>query len=96
VLDIAVFTDFPSRSMFMASSRLAKVVSVKFSVQPLLCTVLCETTKQVMNLNVHLDDGRPSTGIPEILETEVSIAEFLMSCHHEQIPRNSFCSTTIA
>jgi hypothetical protein len=39
-----------------------KVVLVKFAAQLRVCTVLCETTKQAMNLSVHQDGGHPSTG----------------------------------
>jgi hypothetical protein len=46
-----------------------------FAARPWLCAVLCETTKQVVNLSAHQDGRRPSTGIPEILETKASIAE---------------------
>jgi hypothetical protein len=56
--------------MFMANSRLANVVSVKFAAGPRLHAVIRETTKQVMNLSTHQDGGRPSPGIPEILGTE--------------------------
>jgi hypothetical protein len=59
----------------MANSRLAKVVSVKFAAWPQMCALLCETSKPGVNLSVHQDGGRPNTGIPEILETEASIAE---------------------
>jgi hypothetical protein len=51
----------------MANSRLAKVVSVEFSARERVCAVVCKTSQQ--------DGGRPSTGIPEILYTETSIAE---------------------
>jgi hypothetical protein len=37
-----------------------------------------------VNLSVNQDDGRPSTGITEILDTEASIAEIWMSCHHTE------------
>jgi hypothetical protein len=59
-------------SVFTANSRLAKV---KFAARPRLGAVLCETAKQGVNLSVHEDGGSVSTGIPEILETEASIAE---------------------
>jgi hypothetical protein len=59
----------------MANSRLAKVVSVKFPSWPRVCAVLCESSKEAVNLSVHQDGGRPSTGIPEILDTEVSVDE---------------------
>jgi hypothetical protein len=45
--------DFTLRSVFTAESHLAKVVSVKFAAQPRFCSVLCETTKQAVNLRVH-------------------------------------------
>jgi hypothetical protein len=80
-------------SVFTANSRLAKVISVKFASRPLLCPELCETTKQAVNLSGHEDGGRASNGIPELLETESGFAEISTSCHHEQIPRRSFCST---
>jgi hypothetical protein len=60
------------------NSCLAKVVSVKFVARPRLSAVLFETRKQAVNLSVHQDGGRPSSGIPEILETEASIAKILM------------------
>jgi hypothetical protein len=37
--------------------------------------VLCETTKQAVNLSAHQDGGHHRTGIPEKLETEAIIAE---------------------
>jgi hypothetical protein len=77
-----------------ANSGLAKVVSVKFAARPQLCIVMCETTIQVINLSVHQVGGHPSTGFPEILDTETGIAEFLVYCHHEQMPRSRICSTT--
>jgi hypothetical protein len=46
-----------------------------------------------VNLKVHQDGGHLSTGILEILGTEASIAEITIACHHERIPRSSFCST---
>jgi hypothetical protein len=61
--------------VFTANSRLTKVVSVKFAARPLLCVVLCETTKQVVNLSVHQDGGRHRIWIPEILETGAINAE---------------------
>jgi hypothetical protein len=78
-----VFTDFTLCSVFAANFCLAMVVSVKFAAWSRLCTVLCETTKQAVNLSVHQDGGRPSAGIPEILEAEASISEISMSCHQE-------------
>jgi hypothetical protein len=78
-----LFTDFTLRSVFTTNTRFAKVVSVKFAAWQRMCVVLCETSKQAVNLSVHQDDGHPSTGIPEILDTEASIAEISMSCHHE-------------
>jgi hypothetical protein len=93
VLDREGFTDFGLRNEFTANSRLAKVVAVKFFARPRLCAVLCQTIKQAMNLKVHEDSGRPGTGIPEILETKVSIAEFSVSYNHEKIPKSTFCST---
>jgi hypothetical protein len=75
VLDRVAFADFTLRSVFKDNSRSAKVVSVKSAARPRLCAVLCETIKQPTNLRVHQDEGRPSIGIPEILETEASIAE---------------------
>jgi hypothetical protein len=70
-----VFTDFTLRSMFTANSHLVEVVSAKFTAQPWVCAVLRHTSKQAVNLSVNQDDGRPSTGITEILDTEASIAE---------------------
>jgi hypothetical protein len=66
-----------------AGTRLAKVVCAKFAARPRVCAALCETTKQTANLSAHQNGGRPSSGIAEILETETSIAEIRMSCHHE-------------
>jgi hypothetical protein len=43
--------------------------------QAVVCTVLCETSKQTVSLSEHQDGGHSSTGIPEILVTEASIAE---------------------
>jgi hypothetical protein len=62
------------RSVFTASSHLAKVVSVNFAARPRVCALLCETTK-ALNVIVHQDGGRSSTWIPEILDTEASTAE---------------------
>jgi hypothetical protein len=59
----------------MSNCRLTKVVSMKFAARPRVCAVLCETPKQAVNFSVHEDGGRPSAGIPEILDTEASIAE---------------------
>jgi hypothetical protein len=59
----------------MAKPYLAKVVSMTFAAWLWLCTVLCKTTKQAMNLSVHQEGRRPNTRILEILETEASIAE---------------------
>jgi hypothetical protein len=70
-----VSTDLILRSLFTANYRLAKVVSVKFAVRPRLWAVLYETTKQAVNLSVHQDVGRPSTRIPQIVESRVSVAE---------------------
>jgi hypothetical protein len=47
-----------------------------------------------VNLSVHQDGGHPSTGIQEILGTKAGTVKIRMACHHEQIPRSSFCSTT--
>jgi hypothetical protein len=69
--------------VFTANSRLVKVVSVKFAAWPHVCAVLCETTKQAVNLSVHQDGRRPSTGIQEIMETEASTTEIWISCHHK-------------
>jgi hypothetical protein len=71
----AVFADFALDSVFTANSHLAKVVSVKFADRPRVCAVLYDTSKQAVNLSVHQDGGRPSTGIPEILKTVARIAE---------------------
>jgi hypothetical protein len=64
-----VFTDFTLRSVFKANSHLVKVVSVKFATRMQL---LCETTKQTVNLSVHQDGRCPRTRIKEILETKLS------------------------
>jgi hypothetical protein len=40
-----------------------------------VCAVLCEMSKQAVNLSVHQDGGPPNTGILEILDPEASIAE---------------------
>jgi hypothetical protein len=69
LLERVVYTDFTLRSVFMANSRLAKLVSGKFVARPPECSVLCETAKQAVNLSVHQDGGCPRTGIPEILGT---------------------------
>jgi hypothetical protein len=37
--------------------------------------VLCETSKQAVNLSVLQDGGCPNTRIPEILDIEAIIAE---------------------
>jgi hypothetical protein len=55
----------------MANARLVKVVSVKLAAR-LRSGV--RTFKQAV-LSVHQAGGRPSTGIPEILGTEASIAQ---------------------
>jgi hypothetical protein len=34
-----------------------------------------EITNSAMSLSIHHDGGRPSMGIPEVLDTETSIAE---------------------
>jgi hypothetical protein len=70
-----IFTDFTLRGMFTANSQLVEVVSAKFTAQPRVCAVLCETSKQAVNLCLNQDDGRPSTGIAEILDTQPNIAE---------------------
>jgi hypothetical protein len=54
--------------VFTANSRLAEVMSVMFAARPLVCAVLCETSKQPRW-------RRPSTGIADMLATEASIAE---------------------
>jgi hypothetical protein len=66
--------DFTLHNVFTANSCLAEVL-VKFAAQPQVCVMLCATTKQAVNLSVHQDGRRPSTGIPEILDTETSIIE---------------------
>jgi hypothetical protein len=78
-----VFTDFILCGVFTANSCLAEVVSVKFSTQPQLHSVLCETTKQAVKLSAHQDGSGPRTRILEILETEAIIAEISMPCHNE-------------
>jgi hypothetical protein len=75
VLDSVVFMDFTLHNVFTANSLLVKVVSVKFAARTRVCAVLCETSKQAVNLSVHQDGGRLSTGILEILDTEASIPE---------------------
>jgi hypothetical protein len=75
LLDRVAFMDFTLRSVFTANSRLAEVVLVKFAARPRVCAVLDETSEQAVDLSVHQDGGRPSTGIPEILDTETSIVE---------------------
>jgi hypothetical protein len=62
-----------------------KVMLVKFVVRPQPCAALCETTKQAVDLRVHQDGGRPSTGIPEILEIEAIIAEISMPSTWKQL-----------
>jgi hypothetical protein len=47
-------------------------MSVKFAAWLRLCAVLCEAPKQAVNLTLHQDGERPSTGIPDI---EASTAE---------------------
>jgi hypothetical protein len=42
-------------------SRLAEVMSGKFASRPRVCAVLCETSKEAVNLSVHQDCGRRST-----------------------------------
>jgi hypothetical protein len=71
MLDRGVFMDCTLHGVFTANSRLAKVMSVKFATW----LRVCETSKQTVNLSVHQDGGHPITGIPEILDTETSIAE---------------------
>jgi hypothetical protein len=51
-----------------------EVVSVKFATWVLVYAMLCKTSAQAVNLSVHQDGGRPSTGIAEILDT-ATIAE---------------------
>jgi hypothetical protein len=63
LLDRVVFTDFTLRSVFRTNSSLAEVVLVKFATWPQVCTVLCETSKQAVNLYVPQDGRCPSTGI---------------------------------
>jgi hypothetical protein len=70
------------RSELTGNERLANVVSVKYAARARLWAVLCEITKQPVNLSVRQDGGHPSTGIPEVLDTKTSIAEIWMSCHH--------------
>jgi hypothetical protein len=50
---------------------LARVVLVKFAAQLRVCALLCETSKQVINLSVHQDGGCPSARIPETLDREI-------------------------
>jgi hypothetical protein len=71
-LDRMVFTDVTLCSVFTANSRLATVVSVKFAAQTRVCTVLCKTPKQAVNLSVHQDGTHPSTGIREILDVKAA------------------------
>jgi hypothetical protein len=40
-----------------------EVVSVKFEACPQACAVLCDTSKQVANLNVHQDGRCPVLGL---------------------------------
>jgi hypothetical protein len=47
-----------------------------------------------VNLKLHQDGGSPIPWIPEILDTDSGIAEFSVSCHHEQILRLRHCSTS--
>jgi hypothetical protein len=67
--------DCTIRSVFRANSRFVHVLSVRFYAWPRVCTVLCETPKETVNLSVHQDGGHICTGILEILDTEPSIAE---------------------
>jgi hypothetical protein len=79
VLDRVAITDFILLSVFTPNSCLAKVVSVKFAARSRMCAVMCETTKQAVNLSVHQDGGRPSTGIPEILAQKLTLLK--SECH---------------
>jgi hypothetical protein len=88
-----VFTDLTLHNVFMATHVWQKCIRECCRPATVVHSV-CEKTKQEVNLSVHQDGGHPITGSPEILEIEGSIAEISMSCHHKQIPRSSFCSTT--
>jgi hypothetical protein len=61
------------------------VVTAKFAIWPHVCAALCEkerkkqTNKQMVHLSVHQDGGRPSTWIPEILDTK--LASLNSQCH---------------
>jgi hypothetical protein len=82
VLNRVDFTDITLRSVFTANCHLAKVVSVKLADRPRLYAVLYNN-KTRDDLSVHQDGGRPSTGLPKILETEVITDEFSMPYHNE-------------
>jgi hypothetical protein len=64
VLDRVVFTDFTLRSVLTANFRLVDVVCIIFAARPRVCAVLCETSKQAVNLSVlvHQDGGSGNSG----------------------------------
>jgi hypothetical protein len=49
--------------------------SVKFAACPQVCAVLCEISKQAVNISAHQDVRCPSTGMLEILDKEARIPE---------------------
>jgi hypothetical protein len=74
VLGRVIFMQITLRSVFTANSSLVNEVSVKFAAWTRVCSVLCETSKQAVNLSVHKDGGRPSTQILGILDAEADVA----------------------
>jgi hypothetical protein len=77
VLDKVVFTDLTLHSV-ITSTAVCETASEKVAARPRSCAVLCETTKQAVNLCMHQDGGRHRTSIPEILESGAIIAEISM------------------
>jgi hypothetical protein len=65
--------------VFTANSRLVKVVSAKFAARLRVCTVLCETTEQAVNLSVHQDGRHPSTGLQKYWTQK--LASLKSQCH---------------
>jgi hypothetical protein len=78
-----VFMDFSLCCVFTANSRWQRWCQWSLLLG-LRCTQCCaKHQNKQWTLSVHHDGACPTTGIPEILDMEPSIAEISMSCHHE-------------
>jgi hypothetical protein len=69
VFSRVVFTHFTLHGVFTVNSRLANMVSVKFTARPRVWAGLCEISKQAVQLGVRPRWWTTSTGIPEMLDT---------------------------